>query len=159
MANRTFYALKGHLIGGLLAGGGVEVDLAANVHDLRIADELLEEPEGGALGTGTYWSLSTTDSTFTRTGILCTTGRGPWFPWELLATGPSWDANLLRRAPSRSQRPRTPARRRVFEPAARVRTLHLQPVTTRAVWAGGPIGSVCKRRPARKGRGSGTAIF
>jgi hypothetical protein len=57
MAKQTFYGLKGHLRV-CWPGVIVEGDLApANVHDLPMAEELLEEAAGGwALGDRNYWS-------------------------------------------------------------------------------------------------------
>jgi hypothetical protein len=53
---QTFYGLKGHLRV-CWPGVIVEADLApANVHDLRMAEELLEETNGWALGDRNYWS-------------------------------------------------------------------------------------------------------
>ena len=56
MSEQTFYGLRAHLRV-CWPGVIVEVDLApANVHDLRLAEELLEEAEGWALGDRNYWS-------------------------------------------------------------------------------------------------------
>jgi hypothetical protein len=56
MAKQTFYGLRGHLRV-CWPGVVVEADLApANVHDLRMAEELLEGADGWALGDRNYWS-------------------------------------------------------------------------------------------------------
>jgi hypothetical protein len=57
MAKQTFYGLRAHLRM-CWPGVIVEMDLApANVHDLRMAEELLPLEEGGwALGDRNYWS-------------------------------------------------------------------------------------------------------
>jgi hypothetical protein len=56
MSKQTFYGLRAHLRV-CWPGVIVEVDLApANVHDLRLAEELLEDAEGWALGDRNYWS-------------------------------------------------------------------------------------------------------
>jgi hypothetical protein len=56
MNKQTFYGLRAHLRV-CWPGVIVEVDLApANVHDLRLAEELLEDAEGWALGDRNYWS-------------------------------------------------------------------------------------------------------
>ncbi len=56
MSKQTFYGLRAHLHvawPGVIVG----VDLApANAHDLRLAEELLEETKGWALGDRNYWS-------------------------------------------------------------------------------------------------------
>ena len=53
---QTFYGLRAHLRV-CWPGVIVEVDLApANVHDLRLAEELLEDAEGWALADRNYWS-------------------------------------------------------------------------------------------------------
>ncbi len=53
---QTSYGLKGHLRV-CWPGVIVEADLApANVHDLPMAEELLEEADGWALGDRNYWS-------------------------------------------------------------------------------------------------------
>jgi hypothetical protein len=56
MSKQTFYGLRAHLH---VAWPGVIVgmDLApATAHDLRLAEELLEETKGWALGDRNYWS-------------------------------------------------------------------------------------------------------
>jgi hypothetical protein len=56
VSKQTFYGLRAHLH---VAWPGVIVgmDLApANAHDLRLAEELLEETKGWALGDRNYWS-------------------------------------------------------------------------------------------------------
>ncbi len=56
MTKQTFYGLRGHLRV-CWPGVIVEADLApANVHDLRMAEELLEEADGWALSDRNYWS-------------------------------------------------------------------------------------------------------
>ncbi len=56
MNKQTFYGLRAHLRV-CWPGVIVEVELApANVHDLRLAEELLEDAEGWALGDRNYWS-------------------------------------------------------------------------------------------------------
>jgi hypothetical protein len=56
MTKQTFYGLKGHLRV-CWPGVIVEADLApANIHDLRMAEELLEEADGWALGDRNYHS-------------------------------------------------------------------------------------------------------
>ena len=56
MSKQTFYGLRAHLRV-CWPGVIVEVDLApANVHDLSLAEELLEDAEGWALGDRNYWS-------------------------------------------------------------------------------------------------------
>jgi hypothetical protein len=56
MSKQTFYGLRAHLHvawPGVIVG----VDLApANTHELRLAEELLEETKGWALGDRNYWS-------------------------------------------------------------------------------------------------------
>lgn len=58
MGKQTFYGLRTHLRvcwPGVIVG----VDLApANAHDLRLAEELLEDAKGWALGDRNYWSPS-----------------------------------------------------------------------------------------------------
>ncbi len=58
---QTFYGLRAHLRvcwPGVIVG----VELApANAHDLRLAEELLEEAKGWALGDRNYWSLDLTE--------------------------------------------------------------------------------------------------
>lgn len=56
MNKQTFYGFRAHLRV-CWPGVIVEVELApANVHDLRLAEELLEGAEGWALGDRNYWS-------------------------------------------------------------------------------------------------------
>lgn len=56
MSRQTFYGLKGHLRV-CWPGVIVEADLApADIHDLRMAEELLEGAKGWALGDRNYWS-------------------------------------------------------------------------------------------------------
>lgn len=56
MGKQTFYGLRVHL-GVCWPGVIVGVDLApANVHDLLVAEESLEEAKGWALGDRNYWS-------------------------------------------------------------------------------------------------------
>ncbi len=56
MNKQTFYGLRAHLRV-CWPGVIVEVDLApANVHELRLAEEMLGEAEGWALGDRNYWS-------------------------------------------------------------------------------------------------------
>ena len=56
MTKQTFYGLRAHLRV-CWPGVIVEMDLApANVHDLRLAEELLEGTQGWALGDRNYWS-------------------------------------------------------------------------------------------------------
>jgi hypothetical protein len=56
MNKQTFYGLRAHLRV-CWPGVIVEVELApANVHDLRLAEEMLEGAEGWALGDRNYWS-------------------------------------------------------------------------------------------------------
>lgn len=56
MAKQTFYGLRAHLRV-CWPGVIVDVELApANAHDLRLAQELLEDAKGWALGDRNYWS-------------------------------------------------------------------------------------------------------
>jgi hypothetical protein len=56
MSKQTFYGLRAHLRV-CWPGVIVEVDLApANAHDLRLAEELLEDAKGWTLGDRNYWS-------------------------------------------------------------------------------------------------------
>jgi len=57
MTKQTFYGLRAHLRV-CWPGVIVEMDLApANIHDLRLAEELFQEaPEGWVLGDRNYWS-------------------------------------------------------------------------------------------------------
>jgi hypothetical protein len=56
MNKQTFYGLRAHLRV-CWPGVIVEVDLApANFHDLRLAEELLEDAQGWVLGDRNYWS-------------------------------------------------------------------------------------------------------
>jgi hypothetical protein len=56
MAKQTFYGMRAHLRV-CWPGVIVDVDLApANAHDLRLAEELLEDAKGWALGDRNYWS-------------------------------------------------------------------------------------------------------
>ena len=60
MNKQTFYGLRAHLRV-CWPGVIVDVDLApANAHDLRLAEELLEEAKGWALGDRNYWSPNLT---------------------------------------------------------------------------------------------------
>jgi len=61
MTKQTFYGLRAHLRV-CWPGVIVEMDLApANVHDLRMAEELLLEEGGWALGDRNYWSPKLTE--------------------------------------------------------------------------------------------------
>ena len=56
MSKQTFYGVRAHLRV-CWPGVIVEVELApANAHDLHLAEELLEEAKGRALGDRNYWS-------------------------------------------------------------------------------------------------------
>ncbi len=56
MNKQTFYGVRAHLRV-CWPGVIVDVDLApANAHDLRLAEEMLEEAKGWALGDRNYWS-------------------------------------------------------------------------------------------------------
>jgi Transposase DDE domain len=61
MTKQTFYGLRAHLRvcwPGVIVG----VDLApANAHELHLAEELLEEAKGWALGDRNYWSADLTE--------------------------------------------------------------------------------------------------
>jgi hypothetical protein len=63
MSKQTFYGLLGSTLG--CAGQEsviVDVDLApANAHELHLAEELLEEAKGWALGDRNYWSPDLTE--------------------------------------------------------------------------------------------------
>jgi DDE family transposase len=61
MTQQTFYGLRVHLRV-CWPGVIVDVDLApANAHDLHLAEELLEEARGWALGDRNYWSADLTE--------------------------------------------------------------------------------------------------
>ncbi len=61
MTKQTFYGLRVHLRV-CWPGVIVDVDLApANAHDLRLAEELLEDARGWALGDRNYWSPDLTE--------------------------------------------------------------------------------------------------
>src|SRR5215203_7159434 len=60
MSKQTFYGLRAHLRV-CLPGVIVDVELApANVHDVHLAEELLEDAKGWALGDRNYWSSELT---------------------------------------------------------------------------------------------------
>ena len=65
MTKQTFYGLRAHLrvhFRVCLPAVIVDVDLApANVHDLRLAEELLQDARGWALGDRNYWSPDLTE--------------------------------------------------------------------------------------------------
>jgi hypothetical protein len=61
MSKQTFYGLRVHL-GVCWPGVIVGVDLApADVHDLRLAEEMLEEAQGWVLGDRNYCSADLTE--------------------------------------------------------------------------------------------------
>jgi hypothetical protein len=61
MTKQTFYGLRVHLRV-CWPGVIVDADLApANAHDLHLAEELLEEAKGWALGDRNYWSADLTE--------------------------------------------------------------------------------------------------
>jgi hypothetical protein len=61
MTKQNFYGLRAHFRV-CLPGVIVDVDLApANVHDLRLAEELLQDARGWALGDRNYWSPDLTE--------------------------------------------------------------------------------------------------
>jgi DDE family transposase len=69
MSKQTFYGLRVHLRvcwPGVIVG----VDLApANAHDLHLAEELLEEAKGWALGDRNYWSPDLAKRLFDEEGL------------------------------------------------------------------------------------------
>ena len=61
VAKQTFYGMRAHLRV-CWPGVIIDVDLApANTHDLRLAEELLEDAKGWALGDRNYWSPDLTE--------------------------------------------------------------------------------------------------
>jgi hypothetical protein len=61
MTKQTFYGLRAHLRV-CWPGVIVDVELApANAHDLHLAEELLEDTKGWALGDRNYWSAELTE--------------------------------------------------------------------------------------------------